>query len=309
MSFGDLEKAIGFGIGSLATAYVVVFFDAARKVTHGIGSTGTKALLLCVALATCFACNVPERTQPDVRVARQAAPVDVALVTTGQSSSMSSTDSSSSPTSTVRSFSTRDPVNVGGSLGRTFRGEMVLEISTAGKAQPATLRYLATGGKMRVRLDGSAFDFDLIAEGKRLTVIDHATHSFRELDLTELSKVPSSSDPRLDVNNELTVSNDDSVTFESGLRCEVHTITGPRTKVQTCVSSLPGAFKRTVFERATGIVLPAWLTLLLDGDQIPLRARGYHNGSSEFKSTVLRYTPQTLPEEVFLVPFNYAKKT
>lgn len=265
-------------------------------------------LVYTLLSALSVACNYPERTKPDPHISEQISPVNAALVTTSHVNTAPLPAGSVPDATTIRNLLPPNPVTVGASLGRAFQGEIVAEVTTPNKKQPATLRYMASGGRMRMRLDGSPADFDLIADGKMLSVLDHASHSFRVVDLSESSAEPVGKDLRADRMNELKVTeNPDAVTFQVGVRCEERLITGPQTQIQSCVAALPGAFEWPVFERATGIVIPAWLTFLLDNEDLPLRAQGHYDNSKEFKSTVVRYAPEPLPEESFIVPANYVE--
>lgn len=267
-------------------------------------------LVSTLVAAMSVGCNYPERSKPDPHISEQISPVNAALVTTSHLNTARSPGGSAVQTdaTTIRNVLPPNPVTVGASLGRAFQGEIVAEVTTPNKKEPATLRYMASGGRMRMRLEGSSNDFDLIADGKTLSVLDHANRTFRVVDLSESSPEPAVKEPNANLMNELKVKeNPDAVTSQAGVRCEEHLITGPQTQIQTCVAALPGAFEWPIFERATGIGIPAWLAILLDNEDLPLRAQGYYNNSKEFKSTVVRYAPEPLPEESFIIPSNYTK--
>lgn len=51
MYFGDLARGIALWVGSIATAYTVVFLNAVARGSRGFGPLGTKLVLLAVALA------------------------------------------------------------------------------------------------------------------------------------------------------------------------------------------------------------------------------------------------------------------
>lgn len=254
-----------------------------------------------------FGCKETEPAKVQPNIAERASPINAAMSTAQLRPEPSNTNlSSTSDVTTVRNVLPPNPMTVGASLGRTFQGEIVADVVTSSKSQPATFRYMASGDRMRMRLDGSTKDFDLIGDGKTLAVLDHSKHSFRKLDLSTLSSAPVQKSVTEDRKNDLERSeNEDAVTFQVGLRCEEHTIKGPRTEIKACVAALPGAFERSVFERATGVIVPAWLASLVDNDEIPLRARGHAGESGEFTITVTRYSPEPLPEATFIVPTNY----
>lgn len=264
-------------------------------------------------LCTLFvgACDSRERNKVEANVTEQISPVNTALANTSPLlPAPSTTETSSTVTDvTVRNnLAAVNPATVGASLGRTFQGEIVADVFLPNKSQPAAFRYMASGDRMRMRLDGSPSDFDVIADGKTLAVLNHVHHSFRKFDLSELKAGPVSKDESANRKNDLKIAeNEDAVTFQAGLRCEEHTITGPNTEIRACVAGLPGAFERRVFEQATGVKLPAWLATLVDKEEIPLRARGRHQGSGEFTVTVTRYSAEPLADASFLIPSNYVR--
>lgn len=268
-------------------------------------------ILVVTSTALCMmqvGCNEPERTKVSPNIAEQVSPVNTALATTMplRPAPSATALSSSTDLTTVRTVLPPNPKTVGASLGRTFQGEIVADISTSGTKQNATFRYMASGDRMRMRLDGSSSDFDLIGDGKTLAVLDHSNHSFSKVNLSELSTAPVAKDTSVDRKNDLKRSeNEDAVTFQAGLRCEEHTLKGPQTEIKACVGALPGAFERSVFERATGILVPAWLATLVDEDEIPLRAQGHAGNSGEFTIAVTRYSPEPLPDASFMIPANY----
>jgi hypothetical protein len=272
-------------------------------------SNPTTTYTIVLGCAMMLSCQRSEPSKVDSNLSEKVSPVNAALADTapGQLSS-TDTGSTSDELTTVRNVLAPNPVTVGSSLGRTFQGEIVAEVILPKPSEPATLRYMASGERMRMRLDGSASDFDLIADGKVIALINHASHSFQKFDLDKLSgKAPS--DQSRDTARLVHTENDEPVTFQSGLRCEDHTFKGPDTEIHACVAGLPGAFERGVFEHVTGIKIPTWLAMLLENDEIPLRARGHAGNSGEFSMTVTRYAAEPLPDESFIVPPNYALKT
>lgn len=66
MDFGDLRRAIGLMLASLATAYTLVFLNAGAKGGHAIGAAQAKILLLCVALAALLVIIRNAKTQGGV---------------------------------------------------------------------------------------------------------------------------------------------------------------------------------------------------------------------------------------------------
>lgn len=50
MHFGDLGRGIALWVGSIATAYTLVFLNAVSRSSRGFGPLGTKVVLLAVAL-------------------------------------------------------------------------------------------------------------------------------------------------------------------------------------------------------------------------------------------------------------------
>lgn len=268
--------------------------------------------LTAVCTLFVWACDNRERNKVEANAAEQLSPVNTALANTARLlPAPSSTETSSSMTDvTVRNTLAVNPATVGASLGRTFQGEIVADVFLPNKSQPAAFRYMASGDRMRMRLDGSTSDFDVIAEGKTLAVLNHGNHSFRKFDLPDVDDGPVSKGVSGDRKNDLKISkNEDAVTFQAGLRCEEHTITGAHTEIHACVAGLPGAFERGLFERATGVQLPAWLAALVDNEGIPLRARGHHGNSGDFTLTVTRYSAEPLADASFLVPSNYVQDT
>jgi hypothetical protein len=275
--------------------------------------------LTSVVLIQAVACNTTDRTKTVPNTVENAVPVNAApaqgtygnaVINTSPLRAAQSAIETATNSDAVRTLLPPNPATIGASLGRSFQGEIVADISLPNKAQPAAFRYMASGDRMRMRLDGSPSDFDLIADGKSLAVLNHAKNSFRKFDLSELSNAPVQKPSNVDRKNDLDEKeNEDAVTFQAGLRCEEHTIKGPNTEIQVCVAALPGEFERATFERATGIKVPAWLAKLVDNDEFPLRARGHYDNSGEFTATVTRYVPDPLPEATFIIPANYVQET
>lgn len=239
----------------------------------------------------------PARTESIVTSAASARPAEVGVAV----------PEGTAHTSPSRTLLPPNPATVGATLGRTFQGELVADVTLPGKAQAATFRYATSGDRLRMRLEGSPKDFDLLAEGKTLKILDHKQKTYRNLDLTSVKDKPIADKATRPEDLEATA-NEKIVTSQAGLRCEERKISGEQTDIQACVSALPGSFERGVFEQATGIAIPAWLASLIDDEEIPLRAKGRQPGTpGEFSVVVTRFSAEVLSEEAFAVPTGYTE--
>jgi len=183
-------------------------------------------------------------------------------------------------------------------LARNFQGEFVAEIIRRGQAQPATFRYASHSEKLRMQLQGTSKDFDVLARDDRLHVLDHDNDRYRSFDLSEM-------DSKAEFENVPSKISGEMGRIE-GVNCEKRTMQAEGLRIEMCVGAIPGKFELGVFEKATGVEAPDWLATLIEDSFIPLTATAYtEDGQEAFSMKVTKYSPNPAPAALFELPSTY----
>lgn len=184
-------------------------------------------------------------------------------------------------------------------MGRGFEGTLIVRLREGEREHD--LRYLTRGNAARLQVNSLQNDthFDALIWEDNISVIDHRRRAIRTV---PLASVPPREDSREGVEVEKT---GERITLR-GVPCERYQITEGASRIDACVSALPGTFDVDKFESASDIDVPAWIEHLLAEQLLPLRATVRDAaGREQYSFDLLEYSADPVANAELTLPRNY----